>query len=104
MGRNDLREIQSDTTKYGQWQDQQLAGWESLCNGCGICCGVAEGGDPCEHLLELDNGTYVCDIYPTRFGLRKTRSGRSFHCVPIRDILHKSWPGGHLCSYKQQNS
>lgn len=79
-----------------KWERQ----WESLCTRCGACCGVKEG-DPCEHLQELSGGRYACAIYENRFGFHKTRSGRTFQCVPIRQILHKSWPGDECCGYKK---
>ena len=91
----------SDEVKYSQWQEQQLLKWEALCDGCGACCGIVDG-DPCEHLNKLENGRYTCNIYESRFGVHKTISGLSLKCVPIRDILHKSWPGRNLCSYKNK--
>jgi len=96
----DLREYHSDEAKYHQWQDQKLEEWEELCQSCGACCGVFDK-DPCEHLREVNIGRYVCRIYENRFGLHKTLSGRSFKCVPIREILHKSWPGDQECRYKR---
>ncbi len=94
-----LEQNSLDDTKYDQWQGRQQEAWEAMCAYCGACCGVVEG-DPCEHLIELPSHKYACQIYETRFGLHKTQSGRSFRCVPIRTILHKSWPGDHMCAYK----
>lgn len=91
---------QDDTAEYAQWMREKEAQWESLCTRCGACCGVVEG-DPCEHLIQEDDGKYSCSIYENRFGLHKTVSGRPFQCVPIRQILHKKWPGDECCGYKQ---
>jgi hypothetical protein len=85
---------------YAAFQERQWREWEARCTCCGACCGVAEG-DPCEHLAQGENGRYLCRIYENRFGLHKTVSGKPFHCVPIRDILHKNWPGEHQCAYKK---
>ena len=90
----------SDDNRYQKLQAEQLEEWESLCTRCGACCGALDG-DPCEHLIELPDGKYSCSIYNHRFGLHKTRSGRPFRCVPIRKILHKSWPGDECCAYKK---
>ena len=90
----------SDDLKYAQFQEKQLKIWEECCTHCGACCGSVEG-DPCEHLQRSDNGRYVCGIYENRFGIYKTRSGRDVRCVPIREILHKSWPGDQCCGYKK---
>ena len=97
-----LRENYSNETEYHQWQDQKLEEWEELCVSCGACCGIVEG-DPCEHLVQRSDSRYVCDIYETRFGSHKTKSGRPFQCVPIRDVLHKSWAGDQNCGYKRKN-
>lgn len=89
-----------DSKSYQFYLTQQERLWESLCGRCGACCGVVEG-DPCEHLIEESNGHYQCSIYDNRFGIHKTKSGKAFECVPIRDILHKSWPGDNCCGYKK---
>lgn len=70
---------------------------ESICTRCGQCCG-ADGEDPCVNLEKLDNGTYSCRIYEKRHGLRQTRSGRSFMCVNIRDVI-KSGARYDNCPY-----
>ena len=44
----------------------------------------------------------VCDIYVSRGGTQKTRSGRFFECVSIRTILNQEWPGHWKCAYKKQ--
>ena|SRR3989338_1408522 len=91
--------VDYDGAQYHQWQVRQEAQWESLCTRCGACCGIVEG-DPCEHLEIREDGTYACRIYSNRFGVHKTVAGRTFRCVPIRDILHLSWLGDHCCGYK----
>ncbi|MCA9406065.1 MAG: hypothetical protein KC684_05975 [Candidatus Omnitrophica bacterium] len=89
----------TDRQRYEYLQQQKEKQWEAKCRRCGACCGSIEG-DPCEHLLQLDNGLFACSIYENRFGLHKTVSGREFYCVPIRNILHESWPGDECCGYK----
>ncbi len=93
----------SDDTKYHHWQERQGRMWEDLCKSCGACCGIVEG-DPCEHLIKNDGGKYVCRIYHDRFGIHKTVNGRPLKCVPIRDILDKSWPGDQYCGYKNNQN
>ena len=91
--------FQSEEVLYLDLQDRKLQEWEDTCLSCGMCCGVKDG-DPCEHLTQED-GRYRCRIYSHRFGLHQTRQGREFRCVPIRNILHQSWPGDSLCAYKK---
>lgn len=85
---------------YQTYQENKLKEFENLCSRCGNCCGAAEG-DPCQHLIKADDGKYFCDIYDERFGLRASKSGREFMCVPIRQILFKSWSGSWRCAYKK---
>jgi len=92
--------MKRDAERYQKLQEQQEHIWEAKCLRCGACCGIVEG-DPCEHLEELSSGKYVCSIYENRFGEHKTRSGKPFLCVPIRNILHQSWPGDECCGYKK---
>ncbi|MFA5090907.1 MAG: hypothetical protein WC510_07825 [Candidatus Omnitrophota bacterium] len=73
--------------------------WEARCRRCGACCG-ALGDDPCSHLKEEAQGRYYCDVYDSRLRLHKTKGGREFRCVPLRDILHQSWNGDYRCAYK----
>jgi hypothetical protein len=93
--------MNADHGRYEQWQNRQQDRWESLCGRCGACCGAVEG-DPCEHLRGGKRGEYYCSIYENRFGTHKTVSGKPFECVPIRRILHKSWPGDECCGYKKE--
>jgi uncharacterized cysteine cluster protein YcgN (CxxCxxCC family) len=86
--------------EYGFYQDKKLREYEALCRRCGSCCGIKDG-DPCEHLRLTAEGKSFCDIYENRFGLRRTRSGREFYCVPIRKILSESWSGSYQCAYKK---
>jgi hypothetical protein len=88
-----------DEARYRLLQEKQAVDWEARCTRCGACCGVFER-DPCENLEKSSDGKYSCRIYTTRFGLRKSISGRIFECVPLRQILHTSWPGKHQCGYK----
>ncbi len=90
---------QSDEKKsYDELQDRQQRQWEEKCVSCGMCCGVKDG-DSCEHLILKDN-KYFCEVYDHRFGMHKTKNGKDFRCVPIRNIIHKAWPGGERCAYK----
>jgi len=89
-----------DQIRYQKLQENKERDWEAYCRKCGMCCGVKEG-DPCEHLREKEKGIYICDIYDNRFGLHKTKSGKEFRCVPLREILHKTWPGSEQCVYKK---
>ncbi len=91
----------NDDQTYRTLQERQQKEWEATCGRCGACCGVIEG-DPCEHLAGTEKGKYFCRIYENRFGLHKTMNGKPFLCVPIRDILHKSWPGDECCGYKRK--
>jgi hypothetical protein len=91
-----------DIKKYHDWQDRSLREREDSCRRCGACCGLVEG-DPCEQLGLDSQGLAFCHIYENRFGVRHSRSGRKFLCVPIRDILHQYWPGCVCCAYKKQN-
>jgi hypothetical protein len=53
--------------------------------------------------LTMADGKYGCRIYKDRLGLHKTRGGRLFRCVPIRDVLHQRWAGDECCGYKKTN-
>ena len=90
----------SDKRRYEEIQEKKLDVWEKTCIQCGACCGVWDE-DCCEHLI-LEKGQYTCRIYAQRFGLHKTKKGMPFKCVPIREILHNSWPGDQHCAYKKR--
>lgn len=92
-----------DEAFYYETQDRKLHEHEAKCKRCGACCGVLEG-DPCEHLQRGADGRYLCDIYENRFGLRKTVKGEPVLCVPIRNMLHKTWWGRTQCAYVRQNN
>lgn len=70
---------------------------EALCRRCGSCCGLFDG-DPCENLKEGGPGLYYCSIYDNRFGTHKTVSGKTFTCVPIRELLKFDLPY-NKCAY-----
>lgn len=89
-----------DTHRYTAHQQQELERWENLCGRCGACCGAFDG-DPCEHLRQGVDKKYFCSIYANRFGPKRTVKGNTINCVPIRQILHTSWPGDHCCGYKK---
>lgn len=94
-------EICSDEERYRSMQEKQAVAWEAACTRCGACCGITTD-DPCENLLISVDGKSGCRIYETRFGMRKTISGKVFQCVPLRWIVNQSWPGDHLCGYKKK--
>jgi uncharacterized cysteine cluster protein YcgN (CxxCxxCC family) len=73
--------------------------WENLCLRCGACCGALD--DPCIHLKKNKNDKSYCDIYPERFGIRKTIGGEIFKCVPIKQLLRLHWKNDYLCPYKK---
>lgn len=87
--------------RYIRYQDEKQRDYENLCKRCGACCGIFDK-DPCINLEEEVKGKYFCAIYENRFGMQRSISGREFTCVPIRDILHKSWAGDFNCAYKRR--
>jgi len=90
-----------DPLKYSKWQKRQLNEWEEKCLRCGACCGIFDK-DHCEHLIKTKEGKYACSEYENRLGLHKTRKGKNFKCVPIRNILHETWLGEMHCAYKNK--
>ena len=72
---------------------------ENLCIRCGTCCGAYDG-DPCVHLKKDKDERYYCEIYNSRFGMRKTVNGNTFRCVPVEKILKDGWFQSALCPYK----
>ena len=93
-------DAKDDLTRYNDYMVQHWLTWEAACRRCGACCGLAEG-DPCEELGVDPQGRTFCRIYKNRFAGHRTRAGREFQCVPIRNILHTSWVGCSQCAYKQ---
>jgi len=91
--------LDQEQIRYQERQEKEALDWEARCRCCGMCCGIKDG-DPCQELVLQDNGKYWCKAYDNRFGIHQTRFGRSFPCVPIRDILHETWPGDERCAYK----
>ena len=87
-----------DNERYNQIQEQKYQAHEALCKRCGACCGVLEE-DPCEHLKKGSDDRYFCDTYNNRFSLQKTVKGEPILCVPIRNMLHKTWWGRSQCAY-----
>jgi uncharacterized cysteine cluster protein YcgN (CxxCxxCC family) len=79
--------------------NQQKA-YEDICVRCGACCGAYDG-DPCEHLVRKEDGTYYCRVYENRLGRQKTVNGTVFECVPLREIIHETWVGDERCAYKK---
>ena len=96
----DIQKNIGDDVLYGRLQEQHLLEWEQTCVKCGACCGVFDK-NPCEHLSETTDGKYFCSIYENRLGIHNTANGTSIKCVPIRKILHETWPGDSNCGYKK---
>lgn len=67
-------------------QEKQFDRYESICARCGACCG-AEDGDQCVNLEKAADGKYFCKVYENRLGPQRTISGKSFHCIPIGDVI-----------------
>ena len=88
----------TDEISYNDNQRRKQREHEALCKRCGACCGILEG-DPCEHLKKGQDSRYFCDIYENRFGLRNTVKGEPVLCVPIRNMLSKTWWGRTSCAY-----
>lgn len=86
---------------YEIYQINKEEEFENVCLRCGNCCGLDD--DPCIHLVAQPEGKYLCDIYASRGGRQKTRSGKFFECVNIRTILHSDWPGRWKCAYIQKH-
>ena len=85
---------------YYKYLEEKEKEYESLCRRCGACCGAYD--DPCIHLKKDENGRYFCEIYHSRFGIRVTKGGETFRCVPIREIINEHWPKDYHCPYKKQ--
>ena len=81
----------SDEETYRKKQDQGLVEHEALCKRCGKCCGT-DSSEPCANLGTDPQGKYYCKSYDNRLGAQRTISGRTFTCVPIRDVLSKGLP------------
>lgn len=86
---------------YETYQLHKEEEFENVCVRCGNCCGTQQ--DPCIHLIAQPDGKFLCDVYTSREGIQKTRSGKFFNCVLIRNVLHDHWPGNWSCAYKGYN-
>ncbi len=87
------------SSDYENYMIQKEQEWEALCRRCGSCCGAFE--DPCENLAWTQEGQSYCIDYDNRFGLHKSKAGKEFQCVPIRNVLDKNWKNDYLCVYKE---
>ena len=85
-----------DDVLYTQKQDEWAREFESLCLRCGKCCGLEQ--DPCANLVKDVHGKYACKAYNERLGSQKTVSGKTFTCVPIREVIKKGLPSSS-CGY-----
>ena len=79
-----------DDALYLQKQDEWVKESEALCLRCGECCGLKS--DPCSNLVRTQDGRYGCKVYDKRLGSQKTVSGKTFTCVPIREVIKKGLP------------
>ena len=70
-----------DEIRYKNYNLVREKEFEAVCTKCGSCCGALD--DPCSNLARKEDGTYWCQVYPTRLGPQRTVSGESFTCVPI---------------------
>lgn len=91
-------QIKMDEKRYCECQREKWIEHEGMCNRCGACCGIKDG-DPCRHLIADADGRWACDIYGERFGSRTTVRGSRISCVPIRNMLSKTWLGRTDCAY-----
>jgi hypothetical protein len=80
-----------DEAVYIRKQEAEGAEYEARCRRCGACCG-ADGADPCANLARETSGAYFCKSYDTRIGVQRTVSGRTFTCIPIRDVRRFGMP------------
>jgi len=92
--------MKSDDERYEELLRRKEAEWEAGCGRCGGCCGAFE--DPCEHLEQMDDGTFCCSIYDERFGWHKTVGGNDMKCVPVRNVLHNNRSDYRRCSLKKK--
>lgn len=85
--------------KYKLYQEEQFRRYEERCKHCGKCCG-SQDGDPCANLVTGNNGEYLCRVYENRLGQQKTKSGKIFYCVPIKQVI--SYAGARPgCAYAE---
>jgi uncharacterized cysteine cluster protein YcgN (CxxCxxCC family) len=75
-----------DDIAYDRRQMEESAEYEALCRHCGTCCG-SKGLDPCANLIRKNDGTFACRNYETRIGVQHTVTGKTFTCIPIRDVI-----------------
>ncbi len=90
--------MEAELKEYQKNLEKKEREWERLCLRCGACCGAYD--DPCQHLKQDENSKYYCEIYPQRFGIRKTVGGDIFKCVAIKKLLSTHWRGSQRCPYK----
>jgi len=88
----------NEVEKYLRKKDDQF---EAVCQRCGACCGAFDG-DSCLHLKKGRDGRYYCNTYETRLGKQTTVTGKSFECVPIKDVLRYSYTREQKCAYLEK--
>lgn len=91
--------MDKELQNYWQRLAEKEEEWESLCLRCGACCGAYD--DPCLHLKKNQDSKFYCEIYPKRFGVRETKKGDQFRCVPIKELIDGYWKKDRRCVYKQ---
>ena len=84
---------------YTLYQEEAFNKHENICRRCGECCGASDG-DPCMNLSKDNSGKYYCKEYENRFRLQKTESGKTFHCIPINELINNT-SARINCSYRK---
>jgi len=70
---------------YETYKKEQFLRFEGVCKRCGECCG-SQDGDPCMNLGKDAHDKYYCIVYDDRLGPQRTKSGKIFNCVLIRNL------------------
>lgn len=80
-----------DSAGYLKKLEESEKSYEMRCKRCGACCG-ATTSDPCLNLAKDASGKYYCRVYDHRIGQQHTVSGKTFTCIPIKDVLTYAQP------------
>jgi len=88
-----------EESQYLQKQKEEQEKYEALCSRCGACCGALDG-DPCINLAKDSSDKYYCKVYDNRIGVQSTVSGKTFACMPIREIFRFKSPYPNCAYFK----
>lgn len=88
-----------EASEYLRMQQEDEKRYEGLCLRCGACCGALDA-DPCRNLARDSENKYYCKVYDHRVGQQFTVSGKSFACVPIREIFRFESPYPNCAYFK----